>query len=49
MTRLSIRHETLYLLVRPRDSHADRLVEASLRPEKGPPRGPDVEGRGSAP
>lgn len=42
MTRLSIRHETLYrygqavgfgphrLMVRPRDSHADRLVEASL-------------------
>jgi transglutaminase-like putative cysteine protease len=42
MTRLSIRHETLYsygqavsfglhrLLVRPRDSHADRIVEASL-------------------
>jgi transglutaminase-like putative cysteine protease len=42
MTRLSIRHETVYrygqpvgfgphrLLVRPRDSHADRLVEASL-------------------
>jgi transglutaminase-like putative cysteine protease len=47
MTRLSIRHETLYrygqpvgfgpqrLLVRPRDSHADRLVEASL--ELSPP------------
>ncbi len=42
MTRLSIRHETLYrygqpvgfgpqrLMVRPRDSHADRLVHASL-------------------
>jgi transglutaminase-like putative cysteine protease len=42
MTRLSIRHETLYrygrpisfglqrLMIRPRDSHADRLVEASL-------------------
>jgi transglutaminase-like putative cysteine protease len=42
MTRLSIRHETLYrygqpvgfgpqrLMVRPRDSHADRLVDASL-------------------
>jgi len=42
MTRLSIRHETIYrygqpvgfgpqrLMVRPRDSHADRLVEASL-------------------
>jgi transglutaminase-like putative cysteine protease len=42
MKRLSIRHETLYryeqavsfgpqrLMVRPRDSHADRLVEASL-------------------
>jgi len=42
MTRLSIRHETLYrygqpvgfgpqrLMVRPRDSHADRLLEASL-------------------
>ena len=42
MTRLSIRHETVYrygrpvgfgpqrLMVRPRDSHADRLVEASL-------------------
>ena len=42
MTRLSIRHETTYhygqavgfgpqrLMVRPRDSHADRLVEASL-------------------
>jgi transglutaminase-like putative cysteine protease len=47
MTRLSIRHETLYLygqpvgfgphrlLVRPRDSHADRLVEAAL--ELSPP------------
>jgi len=47
MTRLGIRHETLYrygqpvafgpqrLLVRPRDSHADRLVEASL--ELSPP------------
>jgi hypothetical protein len=43
MTRLSIRHETLYrygqpvsfgpqrLMVRPRDSHAARLVEASLQ------------------
>ncbi len=43
MTRLSIRHETTYqygqpvsfgpqrLLIRPRDSHADRLVEASLK------------------
>jgi transglutaminase-like putative cysteine protease len=43
MTRLSIRHETLYrygvpisfgqqrLMIRPRDSHADRLVEASLQ------------------
>jgi YD repeat-containing protein len=42
MTRLSIRHETSYrygqpvgfgpqrLMVRPRDSHADRLVDASL-------------------
>lgn len=42
MTRLSIRHETAYrydrpvrfgpqrLMVRPRDSHADRLVDASL-------------------
>jgi transglutaminase-like putative cysteine protease len=42
MTRLSIRHETTYrygrpvgfgpqrLMVRPRDSHADRLVDASL-------------------
>jgi YD repeat-containing protein len=42
MTRLSIRHETVYrygqavsfglqrLMIRPRDSHADRLVEASL-------------------
>jgi transglutaminase-like putative cysteine protease len=42
MTRLSIRHETRYsygqsvgfgvqrLLIRPRDSHADRLLEASL-------------------
>ena len=42
MTRLSIRHETVYrygqpvgfgpqrLMVRPRDSHADRLLEASL-------------------
>lgn len=42
MTRLSIRHETIYrygqpvgfgpqrLMVRPRDSHADRLVDASL-------------------
>jgi YD repeat-containing protein len=47
MTRLSIRHETIYrygqpvgfgpqrLMVRPRDSHADRLVEASL--ELSPP------------
>jgi transglutaminase-like putative cysteine protease len=47
MSRLSIRHETVYrytqavgfgpqrLLVRPRDSHADRLVEASL--ELSPP------------
>lgn len=47
MARLCIRHETLYrygqavafgpqrLLVRPRDSHADRLVEASL--ELSPP------------
>lgn len=47
MTRLSIRHETLYrygqavgfgpqrLMVRPRDSHADRLVDASL--ELSPP------------
>jgi len=47
MTRLGIRHETLYrygqpvafgpqrLLVRPRDSHADRLVDASL--ELSPP------------
>jgi YD repeat-containing protein len=47
MTRLSIRHETVYrygqpvsfgpqrLMVRPRDSHADRLVEASL--ELSPP------------
>jgi YD repeat-containing protein len=47
MTRLSIRHETTYrygqpvafgpqrLMVRPRDSHADRLVEASL--ELSPP------------
>lgn len=43
MTQLSIRHETLYrygqpvgfgpqrLLVRPRDGHADRVVEASLQ------------------
>jgi transglutaminase-like putative cysteine protease len=43
MTCLSIRHETLYrygrpvsfgpqrLMIRPRDSHADRLVEASLQ------------------
>jgi transglutaminase-like putative cysteine protease len=43
MTRLSIRHETVYryekpvdfglhrLMVRPRDSHADRLVDASLQ------------------
>ena len=43
MTRLFIRHETLYtyeypvafgphrLLVRPRDSHATRLVDASLQ------------------
>ena len=42
MSRLSIRHETLYrygrpvsfgpqrLMIRPRDSHADRLVDASL-------------------
>ncbi len=42
MTRLSVRHETVYrygravgfgpqrLMVRPRDSHADRLVDASL-------------------
>ena len=42
MTRLSIRHETIYrygqavsfgphrLMIRPRDSHADRIVEASL-------------------
>lgn len=47
MTRLSIRHETIYsygqaisfglqrLLLRPRDSHADRVVEASL--ELSPP------------
>jgi YD repeat-containing protein len=47
MTRLSIRHETIYrygqavgfgpqrLMVRPRDSHADRLVEAYL--ELSPP------------
>jgi transglutaminase-like putative cysteine protease len=47
MTRLAIRHETTYrygqavafglhrLMVRPRDSHADRLVEASL--ELSPP------------
>lgn len=47
MTRLSIRHETVYsygqpvafgphrLMVRPRDSHADRLVDASL--ELSPP------------
>jgi hypothetical protein len=43
MSRLSIRHETLCrhgqaarlgpqrLMVRPRDSHADRLLEASLK------------------
>ena len=43
MTRLSIRHETVYrygrpisfgpqrLMIRPRDSHADRLVSASLK------------------
>lgn len=47
MTRLSIRHETVYrynnavgfgpqrLLVRPRDSHADRIIDASL--ELSPP------------